>query len=201
MVGKLFDDRDNRISPTWARKGLKRWRDYVSQAVLQGEKAKAGSIARIPAAEIENRVADALRKIEPRLGSGGHCVRNVFLPPSALKLIRQVPNPRPAFPLRRPLRASCSTMPLVHLIPSAISRANRFAWPTTRLVEESSLPYPRFSRSWLCGPLARAARAAQFDAPAAVAQFRADVAHDRGDLLHCPRGTLTPSPSRLESVG
>ena len=105
------------MSPTWARKGPKRWRDYVSQSVLQGEKAKAGSIARIPAAEIENRVADALGKIEPRLGSGGHCVRNVFLPPTALKLMRQVPNPRPAFPLHcvrsgaaaRRSAANCST--------------------------------------------------------------------------------------------
>ena len=69
LVGKLFDDRGNRMSSTWARKGPKRWRYYVSQAVLQGEKAKAGSIARIPAAEIENRVVDALGKIEPRLGS------------------------------------------------------------------------------------------------------------------------------------
>jgi hypothetical protein len=40
------DDRGNRMSPTWARKGSKRWRYYVSQAALQGEKSKAGSIVR-----------------------------------------------------------------------------------------------------------------------------------------------------------
>ena len=27
-----------------------------------------------------------------------HGVRNVFLPPTAIKLMRQVPNPRPRFP-------------------------------------------------------------------------------------------------------
>src|SRR5208282_1326689 len=70
LVGKLFDDRGNRMNPSWARKGPRRWRYYVSQAALQGRKQDAGSITRIPAAEIENRVVDALGKIEPRLGSG-----------------------------------------------------------------------------------------------------------------------------------
>ena len=36
--------------------------------------ARVSSIARIPAAEIENRVVDALGKIEPRPGSGGRFV-------------------------------------------------------------------------------------------------------------------------------
>ena len=77
LVGKLFDDRGNRMSPTWARKGPKRWRYYVSQAALQGRKQDAGSIARIPAAEIENRVVDALGKIEPLRKSPrrGRCLR------------------------------------------------------------------------------------------------------------------------------
>ena len=74
LAGKLFDDRGNRMSSSWARKGPKRWRYYLSQALLQGEKAKAGSIARIPAAEIERRVVEALRKIELRLGSGARSV-------------------------------------------------------------------------------------------------------------------------------
>jgi site-specific DNA recombinase len=46
LAGKLYDDGGNRMSPSWARKGPKRWRYYVSQAVLQGEKSKAGSILR-----------------------------------------------------------------------------------------------------------------------------------------------------------
>src|SRR6202521_5961579 len=39
LAGKLFDDYGNRMSPTWARKGSKRWRYYVSQAALQGDKS------------------------------------------------------------------------------------------------------------------------------------------------------------------
>ncbi len=48
------------MSPTWARKGSKRWRYYVSQAALQGDKSKAGSILRVPAADVETLVARAL---------------------------------------------------------------------------------------------------------------------------------------------
>ncbi len=65
LAGKLFDDRGNRMSPSYAVKGGRRWRYYVSQAVLQGRKHEAGSIARVPALEIEVRVAEAARAASP----------------------------------------------------------------------------------------------------------------------------------------
>src|SRR3984885_9679842 len=34
LIGKLYDDGGNRMSPSWARKGSKRWRYYVSQAPM-----------------------------------------------------------------------------------------------------------------------------------------------------------------------
>ena len=61
LAGKLFDDRGNRMSPSHATKGGRRWRYYVSQAVLQGRKQDAGTIARVPAMEIERRVGEAVR--------------------------------------------------------------------------------------------------------------------------------------------
>jgi site-specific DNA recombinase len=61
LAGKLFDDRGNRMSPSHAAKGGRRWRYYVSQAVLQGRKHEAGSVARVPALEIERRVTEAVR--------------------------------------------------------------------------------------------------------------------------------------------
>ena len=61
LAGKLFDDRGNRMSPSHAAKGERRWRYYVSQAILQGRKQEAGSVARVPALEIERRVTEALR--------------------------------------------------------------------------------------------------------------------------------------------
>jgi site-specific DNA recombinase len=61
LAGKLFDDRGNRMSPSHAAKDGRRWRYYVSQAVLQGRKHEAGSVARVPALEIERQVAEAVR--------------------------------------------------------------------------------------------------------------------------------------------
>ena len=63
LAGKLFDDRGNRMSPSWAKKGSKRWRYYISQATLQGDKSKAGSIVRVPAAALEALVAWAIGKL------------------------------------------------------------------------------------------------------------------------------------------
>jgi site-specific DNA recombinase len=63
LAGKLYDDGGNRMSPTWARKGSKRWRYYVSQATLQGDKSKAGSIQRVPAADVEGLVVEAGGKL------------------------------------------------------------------------------------------------------------------------------------------
>jgi len=62
LAGKLFDERGNRMSPSWARKGSKRWRYYVSQAALQGDKNRAGSVVRVSTAVLEALVAGAVGK-------------------------------------------------------------------------------------------------------------------------------------------
>ena len=53
------------MSPSHAAKGGRRWRYYVSQAVLQNRKHEAGSVARVPALEIERRVTEAVRAASP----------------------------------------------------------------------------------------------------------------------------------------
>ena len=65
LAGKLFDDRGVRMSPTHATKGGRRWRYYVSQAALNGRQKDAGSIARVPAAEVEEQVAKAIQAVIP----------------------------------------------------------------------------------------------------------------------------------------
>jgi len=50
------------MSPTHANKKGVRYRYHVSQALLQNRKAEAGSIARVPAPEIESLVCDGVRK-------------------------------------------------------------------------------------------------------------------------------------------
>jgi hypothetical protein len=60
LAGKLFDDRGNRMGASHASKAGRCWRYYVSRAALSGRKQEAGSITRIPAAEIEDRVSRAV---------------------------------------------------------------------------------------------------------------------------------------------
>jgi len=78
LAGKLYDDGGNRMSPTWARKGSKRWRYYVSQAALQGDKSKAGSILRVPAADVETLVAEALGRLSPDRAASQTDIRNLI---------------------------------------------------------------------------------------------------------------------------
>ena len=49
------------MSPSEAARGGRRWRYYVSQAILQGRKHDAGSIARVSAPEIEGKVLEVAR--------------------------------------------------------------------------------------------------------------------------------------------
>jgi site-specific DNA recombinase len=62
LAGRIFDDRGNRMSPTHSNKLGVRYRYYVSHAVLQKRKADAGSVARLPAPEVETLVLDGVRK-------------------------------------------------------------------------------------------------------------------------------------------
>jgi site-specific DNA recombinase len=62
LAGRIFDDRGNRMTPTHARKRGIKYRYYLSSALLQGQTERAGSISRVPAAEIEALVIDAVRK-------------------------------------------------------------------------------------------------------------------------------------------
>ena len=48
------------MSPSHATKGGKRWRYYVSRALLKGRRSDAGSAARVSAPEIEKRVTEAI---------------------------------------------------------------------------------------------------------------------------------------------
>ena len=61
LTGRIFDDRGNRMSPSHSNKLGVRYRYYVSHAILQQRKAEAGSVTRLPAAEIETLVLDSVR--------------------------------------------------------------------------------------------------------------------------------------------
>ena len=63
LTGRIFDDRGNRMSPTYAiKKNGVRYRYYVSTALVQGQKKSAGAVGRIAAPDIEQLVLDTLKK-------------------------------------------------------------------------------------------------------------------------------------------
>lgn len=62
LMGKLYDDRGNRMSPSYSVKNGARYRFYVSAALLRGRKSEAGSLNRVSATQIETAVVDAIRQ-------------------------------------------------------------------------------------------------------------------------------------------
>jgi site-specific DNA recombinase len=61
LVGKLYDDKGNRMSPSFSSKNGVRYRFYVSSALLRGRKDAAGSVSRVAATEIETAVLATLK--------------------------------------------------------------------------------------------------------------------------------------------
>jgi len=61
LSGLLFDDRGNRMSPSFTTKRGVRYPFYVSSALLRGQKSRAGSIARVAARDLEAKVLNVVR--------------------------------------------------------------------------------------------------------------------------------------------
>ena len=71
------------MSPSEISRGVRRWRYYVSQAILQGRRQDAGSIARVAAQEVEGKVLEAVRAVlgedECTDGDARACVEQVTI--------------------------------------------------------------------------------------------------------------------------
>ena len=61
-MGRIFDERGNRMTPSYAVKSAVRYRYYISAAIIQGQPDKAAKLNRVPAAEIEKLIVSAVRK-------------------------------------------------------------------------------------------------------------------------------------------
>jgi site-specific DNA recombinase len=61
LVGRIFDDRMDPMTPTHANKKGVRYRYYVSHALLQERASEAGSVARISAPDVEALITNRLR--------------------------------------------------------------------------------------------------------------------------------------------
>jgi site-specific DNA recombinase len=73
LKGLLFDSVGNRMTPVHARKAGVRYRYYQSWVLAQGQKDKAGVVARVPAEDIEQSVLTALHEKFPSQVTGSEC--------------------------------------------------------------------------------------------------------------------------------
>lgn len=56
LAGLIFDDKNNKMTPSHSTSHNRRYRYYVSQAIIKFKKSQAGSVSKIPAGEIEKFV-------------------------------------------------------------------------------------------------------------------------------------------------
>ena len=63
LIGKLFDERGEGLTPSHAVKGKRRYRYYVSRSLIKGCAGQATNGWRVPAAELERIVATATKTI------------------------------------------------------------------------------------------------------------------------------------------
>jgi site-specific DNA recombinase len=63
LIGKLFDDQGERLTPSHAVKGNRRYRYYVSRSLMKGATNKSGQGWRVPALEIEHNLGAASARI------------------------------------------------------------------------------------------------------------------------------------------
>ena len=61
LIGRIFDERGNRMTPSYAVKNGMRYRYYISSALIQGQPDKAAKLNRVPATEIEKLIVSAVR--------------------------------------------------------------------------------------------------------------------------------------------
>src|SRR5258705_8232033 len=79
-MGRIFDDRGNRMTPSHSNKAGVRYRYYVSHALLQRRKDEAGGVARVPATQVEATVVEAVpQNLPENTPTQGHS----HLPPRA----------------------------------------------------------------------------------------------------------------------
>jgi site-specific DNA recombinase len=85
LVGRIFDDRGNPMMPSHTRKGAaRRYRYYVSRALIDKDRGPAGSMPRVPAHAVEEIVMGVMGKVLAGV-SGGALGASVVPDPQQLR--------------------------------------------------------------------------------------------------------------------
>jgi site-specific DNA recombinase len=90
LTGRLFDDKGNAMSPAYTTKRTgQRYHYYVSQALLRNDKTARGTVARVPAGQIERLVAEA---IGPGSDAGGDLIDRVVVHADRIEIVKAPAN-------------------------------------------------------------------------------------------------------------
>ncbi len=81
LRGKIFDAAGNRMTPAQARKGARRYRYYVSRAVVERGGGNGGSVSHVPAPLLEAAVLAALRESLRAAPTGAEWKRELLQAP------------------------------------------------------------------------------------------------------------------------
>jgi hypothetical protein len=103
LMGRIFDDRGNRMTPSHSNKGGVRYRHYVSHVLLQRREKDAGHVTRVPAIQLEKLVVEAIRAkaqpdTEPKGGLSDRAVidryvTRIIVRPASIDLELREPTP------------------------------------------------------------------------------------------------------------
>jgi site-specific DNA recombinase len=106
LVGRIFDDRGNRMTPSHSNKDGVRYRYYVSHVLLQRRKKDAGRVTRVPAIQLEKLVVEAIRanawpETEPKNGLSDRAVidryvTRIIVHPNSIDMELREPTLAPA---------------------------------------------------------------------------------------------------------
>jgi site-specific DNA recombinase len=61
LMGRIFDDHGNRMTPSHSNRDGVRYRYYVSHVLLQRREKDAGRVTRVPALQLEKLTVEAIR--------------------------------------------------------------------------------------------------------------------------------------------
>jgi site-specific DNA recombinase len=118
LMGRIFDDRGNRMTPSHSNKDGVRYRYYVSHVLLQRRKKDAGRVTRVPAIQLEKLVVKVIRaEAQPDTEPKGdlsdravidRCVTRIIVRPDSIDIELREPAVVPAPSLDGPESAGAA---------------------------------------------------------------------------------------------
>jgi site-specific DNA recombinase len=109
LLGRIFDDRGNRMTPSHSNRDGVRYRYYVSHVLRQRRKTDAGRVVRVPAIQLEKLVVETIRakawpETEPKGGLSDRAVidryvMRIIVRPNSIDMELREPTLAPALSL------------------------------------------------------------------------------------------------------